>query len=326
MPGPLTSDEKSAVNSTLSTHTTGERTKWCRDLLGYLGQFKWAGNTADWASDSTENLAMNCWCAPIYIAYKTKRVSKKSVDDFSMLAFQYSELSALHASQRAAHEYLKADGAGGDEGVPGDLIFFYLDSLAGLYGSGSSESQKKYTDSVPLAKCPVHVAVNMGAGRCVSLWSTPNDYDKYQYCLLRDLVQAIERDRKANCNYTSIEPFWLTGAHTKKPCYITTAACQSLGLPDDCRELTVLRWFRDEVVSRTPAGRADVAAYYDTAPRVVAGIDRRPDAAAVYARLLADHIRPAVAAVERGEYGDAHARLRELVDDLLRQYAGAEEM
>ena len=37
---------------------------------------------------------------------------------------------------------------------------------------------------------------------------------------------------------------------------------------DDCYELTVLRWFRDNFVSQE-----DIAHYYQTAPVIVAGID-----------------------------------------------------
>lgn len=41
----------------------------------------------------------------------------------------------------------------------------------------------------------------------------------------------------------------------KKGCFITTAACELRGLPDDCRELTTLRRFRDEVLLSSQEGR-----------------------------------------------------------------------
>ncbi len=310
MPGPLSDHERELVNTVISTHAAGERAAWCQEVLQYLGRFKWAGNTADWASDDTENLAMNCWCAPIYIAHKKGRLKKKTVDDFSMKAFQYPELSKLHASQRAAFEFLKGALAGADEGVPGDLLFFYLDSLEGVYG------KDVYAASVPLDKCPVHVAVNMGPGKCVSLWQTPNDYDKYQYCDTRDLVAAIERDRKAKCRFTSMEPFWIVGKKSKSACYITTATCLSQGLPDDCHELTTLRWFRDEVVVSTPEGRRRAAEYYASAPAIVECIDRRDDAAAVYANIHRTYILPSVGAVERHDYRRAYALFEHMVKTL----------
>jgi len=47
-------------------------------------------------------------------------------------------------------------------------------------------------------------------------------------------------------------------------CYLTTACCQHMGLPDNCEELEVLRKFRDEYV---PA--ILVVEYYKTAPSIV---------------------------------------------------------
>ena len=320
MPGPLTTSEQNEVDLTIGKKTSGQRSAWCREVLEYLGKFKWAPNTADWASDAPDGLPMNCWCAPIYIAHKKGRLSKKTVDDFSMKPFQYGDLSLLHASQRAAHNFLKGSFAGGDEGVPGDLQFFYIKSLDGLAGKDGPKQQMKYNKSVPMKKCPVHVAVNMGAGKSVSLWSTPNNYDNYQYCETRDLINAIAHDRKSPCNMTSVEPFWIAGQKTKKKCYITTATCAAQGLPDDCAELEALRWFRDEIVLATPEGAAQVAEYYATAPAIVARIDRRPDSAAVYADIHQRYILPSVDAVAKAEFGRAHAIFAAMVRRLAAEH------
>jgi hypothetical protein len=64
-------------------------------------------------------------------------------------------------------------------------------------------------------------------------------------------------------------------------CYITTAVCRRLELGDDCRELRILRTYRDEVLLRTAVGRAEVQQYYETAPLIVAGIEAGGDADAV---------------------------------------------
>ena len=55
----------------------------------------------------------------------------------------------------------------------------------------------------------------------------------------------------------------------KKGCFITTAACELRGLPDDCHELRVLRRFRDDVLVTSREGRALVEEYYRVAPRLV---------------------------------------------------------
>ncbi|MFD0986856.1 CFI-box-CTERM domain-containing protein [Methyloligella solikamskensis] len=56
-------------------------------------------------------------------------------------------------------------------------------------------------------------------------------------------------------------------------CFLTTACCGALGLPDDCFELTTLRRYRDQILSRTPEGRRAIAAYYDIAPAVLQRLD-----------------------------------------------------
>lgn len=53
-------------------------------------------------------------------------------------------------------------------------------------------------------------------------------------------------------------------------CFITTACCDLLGLPDDCFELRSLRRYRDEVLLTQPGGAALVARYYRVAPLILA--------------------------------------------------------
>lgn len=55
----------------------------------------------------------------------------------------------------------------------------------------------------------------------------------------------------------------------KKGCFLTTAACELRGLPDDCYELRILRRFRDDVLVMSCEGQALVTEYYNEAPRLV---------------------------------------------------------
>ena len=57
-------------------------------------------------------------------------------------------------------------------------------------------------------------------------------------------------------------------------CFITTACCEVLGLDDDCFELRTLRRYRDEVLAKRPGGVADIAAYYELAPLILARLPR----------------------------------------------------
>lgn len=66
--------------------------------------------------------------------------------------------------------------------------------------------------------------------------------------------------------------------YSKDPngCFLTTAACGAIGLPDDCFELRSLRRFRDRYMSRTAAGRAEIADYYAQAPAIAARLAAEP--------------------------------------------------
>lgn len=113
----------------------------------------------------------------------------------------------------------------------------------------------------------------------------------------------------------------LTQVEVRSKCYITTATCQSRGLPDDCTELTTLRWFRDTIVSQTPAGLYDIAQYYETAPLIVAKINRRPDSVQIYDWIYHQRLRPAVVAIQRGEFREAHTRFRTMVAELQERFS-----
>lgn len=60
-----------------------------------------------------------------------------------------------------------------------------------------------------------------------------------------------------------------SGKSEKSGCFLTTAACQYKGLPDDCDVLTTMRSFRDNVLMRTEEGSNLVAQYYERAPNLV---------------------------------------------------------
>lgn len=99
-------------------------------------------------------------------------------------------------------------------------------------------------------------------------------------------------------------------------CYITTAVCEALGLPDDCETLALLRAFRDTVLARTEEGRQEIAQYYTTAPAIVAAIDARPAAERVYRALMETVIAPAAADILAGRHDEARHRYRRMVEQL----------
>ena len=65
-------------------------------------------------------------------------------------------------------------------------------------------------------------------------------------------------------------------------CFITTAVCLTMGKPDNCEELTLMRSFRDEWLRDQPDGEALIADYYKTAPGIVEKINQQPERKAIY--------------------------------------------
>lgn len=64
-------------------------------------------------------------------------------------------------------------------------------------------------------------------------------------------------------------------------CYVSTAACGAVGLNDDCWELSQLRRFRDNWLSKQANGADDIARYYALAPRFTENVLSR----AIFSRL-----------------------------------------
>jgi len=85
-------------------------------------------------------------------------------------------------------------------------------------------------------------------------------------------------------------------------CFITTACCEVMGMSDDCRELQLLRKFRDTVMMSSITGCYKVADYYFIAPKIVEGISKKPNAEAFYAMLYKNYIKPSALAVEAEDY------------------------
>jgi hypothetical protein len=82
-------------------------------------------------------------------------------------------------------------------------------------------------------------------------------------------------------------------------CFLTTACTQYAGLPDDCRELTILRRFRDTYVMSLPDGGEAVTEYYNSAPVLLKCIDSSDDRV----NILSDIFRSVSTTVELVESG-----------------------
>ncbi|HEU0017058.1 MAG TPA: CFI-box-CTERM domain-containing protein [Methyloceanibacter sp.] len=108
-----------------------------------------------------------------------------------------------------------------------------------------------------------------------------------------------------------------------KGCFLTTACCEVLGLPDDCFELRTLRRYRDETLAAMPGGNAAVAAYYRVAPSILDRLprqDRVTRLLSVYARF----ILPSAVAARLGLNRLAYRLYTRMMQELIRDFASEE--
>ncbi len=104
-------------------------------------------------------------------------------------------------------------------------------------------------------------------------------------------------------------------------CYLTTACMKHYlsNFDDNCYELSVLRWFRDNFVSEK-----DIEHYYKTAPYIVKGIENDCNKDIVYDYIYDNVVDYCVTAIENGNYIEAYNRYKDSIIDLEQVYARKE--
>jgi hypothetical protein len=96
-------------------------------------------------------------------------------------------------------------------------------------------------------------------------------------------------------------------------CYITTAVCESAGLPDDCPELTALRAFRDSFMLETAERLNALKTYYATAPGIVARIRSMPSARTVFYGIRTRFIEPCLQMLHTGDMDGCFRHYKEMM-------------
>ena len=109
-----------------------------------------------------------------------------------------------------------------------------------------------------------------------------------------------------------------------KGCFLSTACCSFMGLPDDCPDLNLLREFRDEFLSATKWGRLLVEHYYRVAPLILAEIHRRQDREVILHGIYTGLVAPSVKKIRSGNYGEAICHYSNYTRYLGRLVLGAE--
>lgn len=100
---------------------------------------------------------------------------------------------------------------------------------------------------------------------------------------------------------------------TDTSCYLTSACIKNYldKYDDNCYELQILRWFRDMFVSQD-----DIMHYYQTAPMIVAEIDKQTDKDNIYKGIYKNVINVCVKAIEEKNYDYAYIIYKESILNL----------
>lgn len=105
---------------------------------------------------------------------------------------------------------------------------------------------------------------------------------------------------------------------TDVSCFLTTACMKYFqeNFDDNCYELTVLRWFRDNFVSKE-----DKEHYYEIAPIIVETINKEKQSSIIYDYIYDNIVDYCVEQIEQGHYDKAYSRYKNSVLTLEEQFA-----
>lgn len=105
---------------------------------------------------------------------------------------------------------------------------------------------------------------------------------------------------------------------TDTSCYLTTACMKNFkeNFDDNCYELTLLRWFRDNFVSNE-----DIKHYYEVAPIIVENINKEEKSNIIYDYIYDNVVDYCVEQIKQGNYNKAYSRYKNSVLSLEEQFA-----
>lgn len=114
----------------------------------------------------------------------------------------------------------------------------------------------------------------------------------------------------------------INGGFKTKLCYITTAVCESLGKPDDCYELEMLRKYRDDYLAAQADGEELISRYYDIAPTIVNRINKLDQAKDVYEDIYRSYLCHCIEKIERHENEECKEIYSSMMQELQKKYMG----
>ena len=131
-------------------------------------------------------------------------------------------------------------------------------------------------------------------------------YDRSPYGNAPHNSTHVKSDLSGNWSRTDNDRDNGTQSHSSgSGCYLTSACMNHYlnNFDDNCYELTVLRWFRDNLVSTE-----DIKHYYKTVPIIVEAIDQEKRKDIIYDYIYDNVVDTCVEAIENGNYELAYNR------------------
>ena len=98
-------------------------------------------------------------------------------------------------------------------------------------------------------------------------------------------------------------------------CFITTACCELLGLPDDNNILNSFRKFRDEYLG----GKENVSEYYIVAPKILHSMKQKDDLDYLYS-IISMYLIPCYRLIKNEKYNETEILYRNMVNHLKDKY------
>ncbi|MCM1388340.1 MAG: hypothetical protein NC231_13510 [Bacillus sp. (in: Bacteria)] len=106
----------------------------------------------------------------------------------------------------------------------------------------------------------------------------------------------------------------------QKLCYVTTAVCCGLQKGADCREIMLMKKYRDEYIEQQPDGEALIEEYYDIAPTIVKRIAKESSPEEKYRYLWEHYLQYCVAMIEAGQYRECLETYTAMMNELKEKY------
>ena len=120
-------------------------------------------------------------------------------------------------------------------------------------------------------------------GSCKNLLTSGGYCRYYDYLTEYDETDILWKYYVGDADASNCSHYEEEEKSSSEGCFLTSALVRYLGKPDNCKELTILRYFRDHVLRKTKEGKELISEYYFVAPKIVEAIEASNDKEKHYA-------------------------------------------